>query len=90
MKKDGGCIHENSAKQEKERAPALPPGVVPNKQIAKTLFLGEGDGTEIMPPASFLKIGEVSNRAEAAAYAVEYDPKEISFAHGSLSSPGKV
>ena len=45
-----------------------------NKQIAKTLFLGEGT-VRNYASSIFLKLG-VSNRAEAAAYAVEYDLKK--------------
>ncbi len=42
-----------------------------NKQIAKALFLGEGT-VRNYASSIFLKLG-VSNRAEAAAYAVEHN-----------------
>jgi|SRR5271157_1387557 len=45
-----------------------------NKQIAETLFLGEGT-VRNYASSIFLKLG-VNNRAEAAAYAVEYDLKK--------------
>ena len=45
-----------------------------NKEIAQTLFLGEGT-VRNYASSIFLKLG-VSNRAEAAAYAVEHDLKK--------------
>ena len=45
-----------------------------NREIARTLFLGEGTVRNYV--SSILTKLEVSNRAEAAAYAVKHNLKE--------------
>ena len=63
----------NLSQQEKHVLMAVSEGRT-NREIAKALYLGEGTVRNYV--SSILSKLDVSNRAEAAAYAVEHNLKE--------------
>jgi len=73
VKDEEASAFANLSQQEKHVLMLVSEGKT-NREIAKTLFLGEGTVRNYV--SSILSKLGVSNRAEAAAYAVEHDLKE--------------